>query len=314
MKISEILNLNEAVVKPWRKRTLLDRNDSYTKEEVDKVVDTLIKYCPGFLPALKNGGILYRGNRNTTKFTYIDSSTGVRTSRDTNNFYQLMMAASEPLKTAKIPDRSKSLICSTTAHHAELYGKVSVVFPTGKASKIAISSTSDMLESPIRYTGLIIPSNIHLSQFSGFLARFMMSIRAHNRQSFGEFDGYLKMLDINSYEQELSKTPIDIIIGSASNATNGYFGQMQQKITISFKKDFEPFVQKHHKNLLTALANEVLTPETLKLATAIFGEQLPANRECWFSGKAFLVPLDMFAKVVDEVKVRGYEVSNQVET
>jgi hypothetical protein len=62
------------------------------------------------------------------------------------------------------------------------------------------------------------------------------------------------------------------------------------------------------------LANEVLTPETLKLATAIFGEQLPANRECWFSGKAFLVPLDMFAKVVDEVKVRGYEVSNQVET
>jgi hypothetical protein len=85
----------------------------------------------------------------------VDSSTGIRTSKDTNNFYQLMMDSSTALK--DYPSRSNSLICSTSYNTADNYvrhnGKTYAVFPFD-GTDIVESDQDDFINTVVNVLGV----------------------------------------------------------------------------------------------------------------------------------------------------------------
>lgn len=317
MKLAELFPLTEAVIKPWSKRALLSTT-SYTEEELNKAADTLIKYCPGFLPALKNGGILFRGDYDLDKFTYMDSSTGIRTSKDTNNFYQLMMEISEPLNNAGIPHRSKSLICSSSLASALAYGAASVVIPVGKNSNsdVAYAFYKDFLNTRVNYLGPLFDDkhsgshfldylNLQLSKFSDEIYSAPNKLGAN--EIFVNTERKKHNTSLIELEQKIAAEDVDYVLNAWLRAVNI---QPDTKLT----NDIKSFIEKNHHNFLHALASEIFTMDTLALGTVKYGDAIPTAKECWFSGKAFLVPRELFAKIVDEVKVRGHEVSYGIQT
>jgi len=323
MKLAEIYPLTEAVIKPWRKRTLLQKTDLFTEDDVKKATDALIKYCPGFLPALKNSGILYRGSsassRDTLsprapKLSYVDSSTGVRTSKDTNNFYQLMMEISEPLNDAGIPHRSKSLICSTSLMSASNYGAASAVIPVGNPV-IAVSDYKDFLNTRVKYAGGLLGISLTDTHFLDYL-NIQLSKFSDGIYDDG-IDNNMLLRSSKKYntsltelEQKIAAADVDVILAAWLRAVDPVGASQNNQLANAVKS----FIEKNHHTFLHALASELLTVESLALKKAQFGDAIPFAKECWFSGKAFLLPRELFAKVVDEVKVRGYEVSDEVET
>src|SRR4051812_3088795 len=111
--------LTEQMLKPW----------TIDKLKVDQAIELLNIHCKNGLTAIENGCLLYRGEKkkNSIPFQMIDASRGERTSKDTNNIYQLMMDNSTAL--ANYPKRSKSLICSTSYSEARDYGIARVIIP-----------------------------------------------------------------------------------------------------------------------------------------------------------------------------------------
>ena len=114
----------------------------------NQAVDYLLKNSKSsFIKALKNGGLLFRGFKEPPAgegmCAVIDPSTGKRTSKDTDNLYQLMMDESESL--ADYPSRSKSLICATRPNPATMYGEVYAVIPKND-SKICYILDQDILD------------------------------------------------------------------------------------------------------------------------------------------------------------------------
>jgi hypothetical protein len=297
MKLAEILALNEAVVKAWRKRTLLNKSEHFNEKDIVSATDALLKHCPGFLSALKNGGIIYRGSSKSSrdlssprapKLSYIDSSTGIRTSKDTDNVYQLMMAISRPLNKAGIPDRSKSLICSTSLTSASSYGAVSVVVPVGKnsSSLITFCDKRDFLNRDVNFFGREVP----LDYLSDKLFVFMNRVGTHTLPLANRYES---VVSLHQFQETIAKAPIDDVIDA--------FVRTFPNASVTYIREF---VTRNHSNLTQAIADEVFTPDSLNLSVANYGDKLPESKECWFSGKAFLVPIELFKAVVIEIKSR----------
>ncbi len=134
----DFLSEQQNVIKQWDVTSLSN----------NQAVDYLIKNSKSsFIKALKNGGLLFRGFKEPPagegKCAVINPSTGKRTSKDTDNLYQLMMDESESL--ADYPSRSNSLICATRPNPATMYGEVYAVIPKND-SKICYILDQDILD------------------------------------------------------------------------------------------------------------------------------------------------------------------------
>lgn len=149
---------------------------------------TLIAKCKDYLDAIGDGLLLYRGFKDGAcgidEFAIIDSTTGFRTSRDTNNLYQLMMETST--KMAHVPKRSRSFICSTLMNDAlSDYGPRYVMIPFDNVADIAVHSKADIFtHSFISPLGSIDPDATYV------LAGFIDAVRSgdtNQNAGFGRF-------------------------------------------------------------------------------------------------------------------------------
>ena len=93
---------------------------------------------------------LYRGFEDEGDFYIIDGSKGKRTSKNTTNYYTVII--DEILKTGanykNYPLRSESIICSTSKKTAEHYGKLYVILPF-KGVDIGYIGTEDIWTTDI---------------------------------------------------------------------------------------------------------------------------------------------------------------------
>lgn len=107
--------INEGVAKQW----------DVKYQSVSKAIDILNKHCKQGIEAIRNGGVLWRGfgskgdAAQKVDFQLIDTTNSLRTSRDYDNAYMLLMAASKHL--ANFPSRTNALICSTSFSDASAY-------------------------------------------------------------------------------------------------------------------------------------------------------------------------------------------------
>jgi hypothetical protein len=336
-------HISEAIIKPWQ-------SEGKSFEEAMSLLEKHAKN--GLKGAIQNGGMIYRGFETSPgtehDFFMMDSSVGLRTSKDTDNLYQLMFSVSTKMK--GIPDRSKSFICSTNIANAATYGHVYVMVPFDD-TVIAVSRNSDLLNYEI-----VTPVFEGQLNMLFDISKFLISL------GIEPVDG--RFTDANKINRILGKfTPEKLILhwdifvskrslkfivkdkeGNIDREASEKIWKLRDEIydskqkllihPLSREKDLKilelqiangnfsilsnnlsnvyKLFESTKKDRFTALASEMMTPSTTGITLKKYGESLKKGVECWFSGKCIAVSLPMFAKILIDFEKQGVTIHASV--
>jgi hypothetical protein len=312
--------LQEANVKSWSAFNVL----------TDDAINLLNAHCKDGLKAIASDTILYRGDDSfNADFVSLDLSDMVRTSRDSNNVYQLMMDNSSAL--TEYPKRSNSMICATSVAIARNYQtNVYVIVPYDN-TMIAVGQEDDFPET--RFKSGIFNSTT-LNDFSyGIGGHTYSAINPSFLFVFGIDSVNGKHVDIDYIDSELSKaTPEEMFLATHVGLNLASFvgcNLTTDDLPDSYRNTFEMFTTKPTRDKLTslsnlikgmkltgpqsrllnffkelpknkrfsAMANELMTPESLDLSLVKYGSDIQRNKEVWFSGKAIAIKLEIFRDI-----------------
>jgi hypothetical protein len=279
--------LEEAIIKKWDQKNA----------GVEEAIALLNKHCRDGLRAIDNKGIIWRGieSNKLKEFGILDSSTGIRTSKDTSNLYQVMMDGSTALKA--YPSRSKSFICASTfgvaSSYTSKYGadvaKNVYAFIPFDGTDIAVCPNADMFGTTI--SG---PYTREFHGVDGMNNSFHYWLRdnfkiAPNKTKSGQHE------DIKVIDAQLAKVSDKKFLDAILYAK--WVGPSYDK-----NEEFAELVNKDPSKRFTAIASLVLTPQTMNLKLVKFGDKLPAGREVWFSGKAVAIRKDVMDNIMKVIK------------
>jgi hypothetical protein len=325
--------LSDAVVTPWEVSPLT----------VTKAIDYLNEHATDGLKAISNGGLIYRGFQSTiiggskTGFSVIDSSTGERTSRDTSNLYQLMMDISPAL--TEFPKRSKSFICSTSVFTVGNYGREMVIVPHN-------GTTVAVLDEPDIFRQVILDPacRISISTFDDKIGNFIVGAGSQvDFRSGGKFTEYQSINEALSKftPSELSvlwaKTvlPTGLRFNKKDDADNIAYAFQYFQVTdlldrpdrLEMLKRIAEFIEKNPKVMdagikriydlfekspshsrFESLSGFLMNPENMSMKLHKYGAKLKTNSECWFSGKAMVIPFKVFGKILGQLQKSGHPI------
>jgi hypothetical protein len=282
----QFLSLGEAIIKPWEQFSV----------ETEKAVGMLNSSHRDGLKAITTGGLLFRGFKELGvergSMAIVDPSKGERTSRDSNNMYQLAMDRSAALK--DYPSRSKALICSTSAYDARHYGTPYVIVPVD-GTKIAVSQSEDFATETFM-KGSFTSS---VESFSTLLRRVAEQLKIDHRGDgkFTDADALNRVFD--------SKTPEEI-----AEAFDSY------SYCVISKEDLIDFFEKHKKNRFDAIATFSFTPATISTRLVEYGENLEPiyDYECWLSARCMAIPCPMFGDILNRLKEQSFPIHAKYKT
>lgn len=144
---------------------------------------------------------IYRGLRNISfNVGFIEPAKHTRRSAHTDNYYTLLM---DNLKSwSPYPDRSKSVVCTTSIGTAKDYGDLFVILPFAGA-EIGVAPKNDMWNSfPFRL--------VHLNSYINKMVEFSDDKRDRAPQdSFAKFKTYILDLDKSLEEKEFYNRILD---------------------------------------------------------------------------------------------------------
>jgi hypothetical protein len=277
--------LGEAIIKKWDQK----------KAGTEEAIALLNKYCRGGLRAIDNKSIIWRGieSNKLKEFGIMDSSTGLRTSKDTSNLYQAMMDASSALK--GFPSRSKSFICSTSYKSASSYTskygydvKQNVyAFIPFDGTDIAISATGDMFGVEIKHPWT--KDFMGVDSFNNSFQYWLSSNFKIRSDEGGQF------LNLKNIDAKLAKV-------SDKKFKDAIYIANWSRISDSSMDTVFMELNKDPSKRMTTIASIILTPETLKLKLIKFGDKMPGSREVWFSGKAVAIRADVMENIMAIIK------------
>lgn len=324
--------LNEAVLKPWKQKDL----------KVKPAIAILNAECKDGLKAIQTGGLLYRGfdgGKVEGDFVHLDSTKAIRTSRDTNNLYQLMMDVSPALE--GFSKRSNSFICSSNLGAASCYasiGSLYVMIPVD-GTKIVVSNEVDFIANPMHN----LLNDHNLQDLGNEMSTFLRWLGMKPDVKSG------KWTDAKTINAILATFSPEVLLLAASVAFNqielqdDYFDSVND-IDIMYVwnniSSYNPLTMKstrqrvdileqfmrakppkkgnsgklyslfsvHEKDRFTAIAGLIMTPSTLKLSITQFGSKLSKDVECWFSGKTIAIKADLFALILHELQKQKFKI------
>lgn len=325
--------LTEAVVKKWDKKAL----------GVRQAIAYLNTHCKDGLKAISNGGVIYRGFGGASygaggnagfksDFIQLDSTNAVRTSRDSNNLYQLMMSASMHMQ--DIPSRGNSFICTTNYRTASEYYNPYVIIPHD-GTTLAISMESDFIS---QYVNSILGRHA-VSDLSGNIGCFLRLLGIMP-------DRQKQWTTISAIDEGLARIPVeDLIVASMvtldppmRDLAFGDIRSSMYKFNIASKlyakvnaKDYtvlrsyvdsgkicksltalRTLFNDNPQHRFTALSSEIYSPEKLSIEVAQYGEKLEHNVECWFSGKCIAIDPVLFVRILVALADSEYHIHNSV--
>lgn len=249
------------------------------KLQVEKAIELLNKHCKNGLKAIENGDVLYRGEKGVRgDFILVDSKSMVRTSRDTNNLYQLMMDNSTALN--EYPKRENSIICTTDFGEATAYhSNVRVLFPFD-GTNVVTTGVDDLLARKIK-TPLLGPNDMEIQDLTNAIDNVFI------------FSDFKKPKNKGNQYTDIQ-------------ALNSFVSTNQEKFAEEWKKEFgtdesliNSLVKKREP--FTAISSNICTPKNLGLKLVEFGN-LTKPGECWFSGKCVSISLNMFKKILIQLR------------
>lgn len=329
--------LTEAAVKKWKVSPL----------EVKKAIDFLNTNCKDGLAAISNGGIIFRGfgdsiTKTGKSFAQVDATDAVRTSRDTNNVYQLMMDSSPAM--ADTPKRSKSFICSTSFVASSEYGATYVMVPYD-GTQVAVAAVSDIFKQQIRssiYSG--DPENI-----SGDWGAFFVAIGAR-KNGRGQFvsaadlnavmakytpEELVVFLDIlGIQDDDTFSIPFYEIKGATDKMSYEGIGRPfgYRASAVQHVRQFAKYLEdEKNRKLLTsaqrkmhalfaantdrrfdALSNIIMTPASTSISVVPYGSALPNNAEVWFEGRAIAITIEVFGQILYQLQKQNFSIHRSV--
>lgn len=186
------------VIKQWKSQDV----------DIDKMIKFINTNCRMALRGIEmKNGLIYRGFASSpgNGAVVLDSSTGVRMSKDSNNLYQLMMDRSSDLQ--DIPSRSKSFICSTHPAAAMSYGsrdRTYVMLPIDGTDIAFVPNVDDFITSTVSANKVLGTSRTHIDFLSSecgvFLTKCGLAPDSGNKYS-----------DADKINTALSKLPIELV-------------------------------------------------------------------------------------------------------
>ena len=332
MKVNELLLEKTRIKTPW----------TVEKIKIDAAINLLNEKCRASLNDIASGHILWRGMNNIGKIATLDSTKSYRTSKDTNNLYQLGMETSKNLQ--HIPHRSKSFVCSTSRSIAEGYGyNIYVLFPFDN-TPIAVSTEDDFIGTFVKGIGDIQNFNSlqpALSQMNitpDFADKFTDASRIDEKLSnidpravIFAFATAMPLIDkyyltyknfvkeYNSVANVKIKGP-DIhhmiaTINKIGAEDKKHFDNCFSFVKLSaFGQQVFNAIVANPKKKFTATCNVIFTEQTMRFKIVKPGSISPITEgsECWFSGKCVAIEERMFAQIVKEMVNRKMKVDYDI--
>lgn len=278
----QYLAIDEAIIKPWEQFPV----------ETERAVDMLNSSHKDGLKAITTGGLLFRGFKGTTiergLAGVIDPSKGERTSRDSNNAYQLAMGRSPAL--SEYPSRGKSLICSTSLFEARHYGTPYIVVPADGAT-VAVSAFADFLETEMRDS-----ITLSVESFNTLIrkAAEYLDVDRGETNKFTDADALNKAFDAKSAEE-------------LAALFNEYSACQLTRATLI------EFFNQHKTNRFDAIAAKNMTPQSLGLRLVKFGDVIGPSEEleCWVSARCMVIPCSMFGDILARLDEQKFPIHNK---
>jgi len=335
----QFINEETLKIKPWEEADVEERT----------AISIINKNCTDALRAFSTGALLFRGINSDVKFRKVDSSTGIRTSRDTNNIYQLLFDNSESF--ANYPKRSKSMICSNNHGVAVVYGKVHVVLPFN-GTKLAISNNMDFIRQKISAPILGTGNTILLMRLGKFMQQFLQALGIHSNQTFHDDDDEVheKYTSIESINSQLSKfDPITLtmvwnealdnmfqtVLMTYDSVPEDIRTDLYSMANLKTSKKAEAYINKNGfpsiganifykmmrdnpQSRMTALASYLITPKRISIKLEDYANYVDSSgetleREIWFSGPAMIVSKTEAKKIIQTLKDQGEKIDSNVE-
>lgn len=330
MKVSELLLEKTLIKKPWKV-------DKVTLEDAIKLLN---KHCQRSLNDIANGTVLWRGMGSVGKVAALDSTKAYRTSRDSNNLYQVAMEVSDNLK--NIPPRSRSFICSNNVDTAESHGKLTYAIFPYDGTTIASIKSDDMFTITLPQTGggvedfsnglqeslerLGIKPNEKKKYTSAKIIDDGLS--AHDASiflySFGFDTGMLPKraceMIIKDYNQLSRSQTIAISPTYITNAMKrgdldlALFEKcIRKNATVDARAILDAMIAAPNKKF-TALSSLMMRESTLKITLTQPGSlgNMKKDVECWFSGKCIVIEFKLFLKILLEMQKRNMRVGDSL--
>lgn len=290
------------------------------------MVSLLNAHAKDGLKAITNGGLLWRGfvNSPASGAVVIDSTNARRRSKDTNNIYQLMMDASPAL--SKYPSRSNALIASTSYSYATSYagkGGAHALIPFD-GTEIAVLSVLDILaqrfDSPLR-TGHVHITGMH--PFPTFLDS--IGLKAKGADNAWTFTPQQANAVMAKYSAEELFVIWDMWSGSRfsirdtqSREGRAFIATAAKELlasgpTFPNSKDGRVYAlfKDNPTSRWTAISGAMMTPATLDISLVKYGGKMPVKNEVWFSGKAIVIPIEIFKNVVKVLHSQGHPIHSR---
>ena len=323
--------LKEAVISKWTSKDV-------SQEQVLSIIE---KDCTSFKKALANSCLIYRGfkmdydsdNPLISKSAIIDSSSSIRTSRDSNNIYQLAM--DKLLAEKGLPTRSSSFICSTNVDTARGYGQFRVMIPFD-GTKIALAPEEDFLQLEIDTEFFGRNTLDNLSENFGLWLNYAGEGKS-KFMSLTEVDAALAKLPAEEsfiyalacmQNFSLLKIPAgedEVVRDAVRDSRNLIFKTAdairQRKILSDYLKDNSTGTDDGDE-LLSILRNSSTPFSDLiegtfgeaasELRSVKMGDQFSDTRECWFSGKSLVLDPLTFGAVIYNLRERGWKIHENI--
>lgn len=189
------------------------------------------------------------------KYSTVDPSQRIRQSKNTSNYYTLLL--SNLPEWQKYPKRDRSLICSTSGKKAGAYGVRFAVIPYDEV-KLGVCPESDIWDS-------------------------FEELKQEGFSTLEDFNDYFELLfslkKPNTYQEIVERVKNFSLPLKLSDVNNIHWIPM-------FLQNF--FIQLSKKKM--SYLQELLSPDNNDFHLSSF-EDLPfsKNRECWFSGECVCV-------------------------
>lgn len=321
------------------------KSATYTTLEVQHAVEFLNKNARSGLKSISNGSIMWRGFgynhiASDEMWTKVDTSTLHRTSRDTNNVYQLLMDNSDLLR--DYPSRTKSLFCTTSLHHARDYttgGKMPYAVIPVDGTKIAVSHYSDFIMT--QFDNMLQFRNVNsMSTYMGVMLQYI-GVDKNADYEWADFDkianklnstpsailalcmskerGYHVVANTDAahhvWDKMYNSNSLAKLSQDDVNALVGFVNTGDIELDETMQK-FYVFLEKAGEDKAQALANYFGDPSRLKLSLASAGDALPTDkglgREVWFEGTAIIIPLTAFRQILLQLEDLDYPIDNDL--
>ena len=330
--------LQEEAKRPWAVNVIEQTGDA---DAMLRVLDSLV---PDWKKSIfTDDGMLWRG------FTELPAKAGAtvsidtrgswRTSKDTNNIYQVMMDASVNMQ--DFDSRSESIIVTSNITAARRYGNGSsdhiyAIFPIN-VKHLVCSAKDDFIDTSImpfatdihaftRYLGYV---NVH---HSGAYWRNAVDTAEQLQRSFDNFKNLEHFIFIwhsssswtPTYKKhsssswtptykgtELTETQLDQVTYRRSGyeevldiltdeMRKGKF-EMTEGMRIAYKE----LSTKKQSEWVQALSDLIMTPERLQLKHVAPYKSFPSDKEMWFTGRCLAVPNLQFRDMLRRLRDRG---------